>query len=113
MKRILILFFLGIIYLNAFSQDDYLQLKFDSIIKEADLLYSYEKAVWNASDILIRNSKLKKNYGGYVVANSNDTIFVTFIDEKQKQAIARYYFTNSNLNLPFNSEIGLSPLSNS
>ncbi|MBK7712556.1 MAG: hypothetical protein IPJ37_17525 [Bacteroidales bacterium] len=68
MKRITILFFLGIIFLNAFSQDENLQFKLDSIIKEADLLYSYEKAVWNATDILMTDSKLKKNYGGYVVS---------------------------------------------
>jgi len=113
MKRITILFFLGTIFLNAFSQDDNLQFKLDSIIKEADLLYSYEKAVWNATDILMNDSKLKKNYGGYVVSHSNDTIFATFIDKSQKQKIAKYFFKKSNLSLPFNSEIGLSPLTNS
>lgn len=112
MKRITILFFLSTILLNAFSQDNNLQFKLDSIVKEADLLYSYEKAVWNASDILMSDSKLKNNYGGYVVSHSNDTIIVTFIDESQKQKIAKYFFTNSNLNTPFNSEIGLSPLTN-
>lgn len=110
MKRISILFFLGFISLNAFSQDENLQFKLDSIIEEADLLYSYEKAVWNASDILMADKKLKNNYGGYVVSHSNDTIFTTFIDKSQKQKIAKYSFTMSNLNSPFNSEIGLSAL---
>ncbi len=113
MKRITILFFLGTIFLNAFSQDDNLEFKLDSIIKEADLLYSYEKAVWNASDILMSDSKLKKNYGGYVVSHSNDTISTIFIDKDQKQKIAKYFFTKSNLSSPFNSEIGFSPLTNS
>jgi hypothetical protein len=112
MKRITILLFLGIIFLNAFSQNDNLQYKLDSIINEADLLYSYERAVWNATDLFMTNSKLKNNYGGYVVAHSNDTIFATFIDKSQKQKIAKYFFINSNLSSPFNTEIGLSPLSN-
>lgn len=110
MKRITILFFLGTIFLNAFSQDENLQLKLDSIIKEADLLYNYEKAVWNATDLLMTDRKLKKNYGGYVVSHSNDTIFATFIDKSQKQKVAKYYFTIANLNSPFNSEIEVSPL---
>lgn len=110
MKRITILIFLGTIFVNAFSQDENLQFKLDSIIKEADLLYSYEKTIWNASDILMTDSKLKKNYGGYVVLHSNDTIFATFIDKSQKQKIAKYYFTKANLNSPFNSEIELTPL---
>lgn len=110
MKRITILCFLGAISLNAFSQDKDLQFKLDSIVKEADLLYSYEKSVWNASDLLMANSTLKNNYGGYVVSHSNDTIVTTFIDKSQKQKIARYFFSKANLNSPFNSEIEVSPL---
>ena len=113
MKRITILLFLGAFSLNAFSQDDNLQFKLDSIIKEADLLYSYEKAIWTATDILMTDSKLKNDYGGYVVSHSNDTIFTTFIDKSQKQRIAKYFFIKSDLSLPFDSEIGLSPLTNS
>lgn len=113
MKRILISFFFGTIFLHAFSQVDSLQLKLDSIIKEADFLYCYEKAVWNASDILMVESPLKNNYGGYVVSHTNDTIFATFIDKTQKQKIATYYFTKSNLGLPFKTETGLLPLNHS
>lgn len=112
MTRIIILILFATIYLNAFSQDENLQLKLDSIINEADLLYNYEKAVWNATDLLMTNTKLKKNYGGYVVSHSNDTIFATFIDKSQTQKIAKYFFTTANLNSPFNSEIGLSSLTN-
>lgn len=110
MKRITVLFFLGAIILNAFSQDKNLQAKLDSIVKEADLLYSYEKSVWNASDLLMADAKLKNNYGGYVVSHSNDTILTTFIDKSQTQKIARYYFLNANLNSPLKSEIEVSPL---
>lgn len=110
MKRFAILFFLGTVFLNAFSQDDDLKFILDSIVNEADLLYIYEKAVWTASDILMSNSKLRKNFGGYVVSHSNDSIFATFIDKTQKQRIAKYYFTKADLNIPFHSETGLSPL---
>lgn len=35
-----------------------MQVKLDSMKKEADLLYSYEKAVWNATDLLMTNSRM-------------------------------------------------------
>jgi hypothetical protein len=106
MTRTTIIFFLVTLALNTYSQEENLQLKLDSIIKEANLLYSYEKAVWNSTDILMANSKLKKNYGGYVVYHSNDTVFVTYIDKTRKKRLTRYSFITSDLNNPIqtNSE---------
>jgi hypothetical protein len=43
MKRFTIIIFLLALYINAFSQDEDLQMIFDSIIAEADLMYKYEK----------------------------------------------------------------------
>ena len=63
MKKVTVLFFLLTITLATYSQDDNLQIKLDSIIKEADLLFSYEKVAWNATDIVMVNYKLKKEYG--------------------------------------------------
>ncbi len=97
MKRMTLLLFLVTIVLNTFSQEGNLQFKLDSIVQEADLLYGYEKVVWNATDIVMANSKLKKDYGGYVIFHSNDTIFATFIDKGQKEKIAKYYFISANL----------------
>lgn len=60
--------------LNLFSQEENIQVKLDSILVEADLMYQYEKSVWNSTDILLSNKKLKQNYGGYIAHHSNDTI---------------------------------------
>ncbi len=89
-----------------------MQSKLDSIIQEADLLYSYEKSVWSSSDLLMANSKLTKKYGGYVVYHSNDTVFVTFVHKNQKQKIAKYSYISSDLNNPFLVQIETSTLTN-
>lgn len=86
--------------LNLFSQEDSIQVKLDSILLEADLMYKYEKSVWNSTDLLMSNKKLKKNYGGYIVNHSNDTLTITYLDENQKQSIARYSYKFDNLNKP-------------
>jgi len=110
MKRIAILFLFVIIAFNTFSQEENLQFKLDSIVKEADLLYRYEKVAWNSSDLFMLDSKLKKNYGGYLIFQSNDTIFATFNDKSQKEKIAKYYFTNADVNFPFKTEVEVSAL---
>jgi hypothetical protein len=101
MKRTAILFFLAALVLNTYSQEENLQFKLDSIVKEADLLYRYEKAVWISTDLLMADKKLKKDYGGYVVHHSNDTVFVTYFNKSLKQRIALYCFANSDLSKPF------------
>jgi hypothetical protein len=101
MKRPAILFFLVALVLNTYSQEENLQFKLDSIVKEADLLFRYEKAVWISTDILMADKNLKKNYGGYVVYHSNDTVFVTYFNKSLKQRIALYSFVNSDLSNPF------------
>lgn len=111
MKRITILFFFGTLFLNVFSQDENIQLKFDSIIAEADLMYKYEKTVLNSSDLLMANKNLKKNYGGYIVRHSADSIFVTHLDKNQKESIARFLYISTNLNEPYQVRIESSPLS--
>jgi len=111
MRRITILFFLGTLFLNAFSQEENLQLTLDSIIAEADLLYKYEKAVWNSTDLLMADKKLKKNYGGYVVRHSVDSIFVTYLDKNQKESIAMFIYISTNFNKPCHVRMESSPLS--
>lgn len=111
MRRITILFFLVTLFLNAFSQDENLQVKFDSIIAEADLMYKYEKAVWNSTDLLIADKMLKKKFGGYVVRHSVDSIFVTYLDKNQKESIAQFTYISTNLNKPCHIRMESSPLS--
>lgn len=110
MRKVTILFFLTTIALNVFSQQENLQLKLDSIVEEANLLYYYEKAVWSSTDLLLTNNELKMNYGGYVVWHSNDTVLVIYIDKTQTKSIAKYSFTNTDLDNPFLIEIENLPL---
>jgi len=110
MKIVSILIILVTITFNVKSQDVNLQLKFDSIVIEANLLYNYEKAVWNSTDLLMANRKLKRNYGGYIVYHANDTISVTFIDKTKKSRIAKYSFVNSELNKPIKTSFEVTKL---
>src|SRR5690625_1590350 len=72
-----------------YTQTENRQVKLDSIIKEADLLYNYEKAAWVATDLLMPMEKLRNNYGGYIVYHSNDTIYATIMDQTQRKRLAR------------------------
>lgn len=105
MKKHALLILLLIFTSLCYSQSDTLQTKLNSILKEANLLYNYEKIAWNASDLLMSKAKLKKKYGGYVIYHSNDTIYASFIDKSQKNRIAKYSFTTSNLSKPFNTDL--------
>lgn len=101
-KIIIILFFT--IPAFGYAQNDTLQTKLNSIIKEADLLYNYEKVAWNATDLLATKRKLKKNFGGYVIYHSNDTIHASFLNKDADKRIAKYSFTTSNIDEPYNSD---------
>jgi hypothetical protein len=104
MKKIVFLLLLSLIVTSVHAQDKALQAKFDSIVKEADLLYAYEKVAWNASDLMVSDSHLRSNCGGYLVYHSNDTLFATFYNKLYEERIAKYYFTFANLEKPFLSE---------
>lgn len=96
--------------INCFSQEVDLQLKMDSIIQEADLLFRYERAVWVSTDLLMSDKKLKKKFGGYVVYHSNDTTNVSMLDKNQTGVIARYEFVNPNFDSPSKTPIESSEL---
>lgn len=100
MKKRSILLLLLTVSLELFSQDDHLPVVFDSIIAEADLLYRYEKAVWHSTDLLLTDKTLKKDYGGYVVSHSEDTVFVTYLDKRQEMSIARYAYFSTFFDFP-------------
>lgn len=110
MKKLLIIFALALTTTIAFAQDN-LQVTLDSILQEAETLYRYEKVAWNATDIISADEELKSKYATYVVYHLNDKTSITFIDNTLKNRFARYSFTNSNLNVPFLSEIETAPLS--
>lgn len=110
MKNFILLALILFFFLNLFSQEDIAQAKLDSILVEADLMYKYEKSVWNSTDLLMSNKKLKKNYGGYIVHHSNDTLTVTYLDKNHKKSIARYSYKIDDLNKPLNIAIETSQL---
>lgn len=111
MRNLLLLTFTLIFILNLFSQNEINQAKLDSILDEADLICNYEKSVWNSTDLLMSNKKLKKKYGGYIVHHSNDTLTVTFLHKNQKESIARYSYKFDNLDKPAITSIETSQLS--
>lgn len=100
MKKFSILYVLFLNVFFVFSQDEKLKIKLDSIIAEADLMYKYEKTVWNSTDLLMQDENLKKIYGTYITRHSKDTIYVTYVDRDLKKSIARYNFTHTNLIKP-------------
>jgi hypothetical protein len=101
MKRIAVLIAFLSLTINLLSQDNVLQFKFDSIIQEANTLYNYEKAAWNASDLLKEGLSSNSEIGGYVAYHIDDTIIVVYSDINQVMSIAKFRFLNSNLAEPF------------
>ncbi|HAV54521.1 MAG TPA: hypothetical protein DCX41_06280 [Aequorivita sp.] len=102
MKKIV--FLITIVFSTiGYSQSENLQTKLDSIIKEADLLYNYEKAAWVSTDLIMSLERLKNDFGGYIIYHSKDTIYCSIIDKTQKNRIVKYSFNSSNIDAPFNS----------
>jgi len=112
MKQIILIFLFGIITIPSFSQKNLNEVKFDSIIKEANLLYSYEKVTWNSTDLAYSDEKIKNNIGSYIIHHSNDTIFAVFADKKSENQIAKYSFTFKNLKNPVSEDFETKPLPN-
>lgn len=98
-KKVLFTIVLAI-SVSAFSQDEDLKIKLDSIVQEADLLYNYEKVAWNSSDLFMASPMSKNPLGGYVVYHKADTVYASFLDAQNKNVIASYKFSNSDLEKP-------------
>jgi hypothetical protein len=111
-NKITFTFILTILPLLIWSQEQKQPKKIilDSIIKEANLLYNYEKVVWNATDLAFKNKNLKTQMGAYVVHHSMDTLFVVFADKTFKKQLIKYTFLNNNLRVPITSDLEVKPL---
>ncbi len=109
MKKVILFLLLSISSLG-YSQLNNIQAKLDSIIKEADLLYSYEKVAWSSTDLVMSLERLKNNFGGYIIYHSNDTLYASIIDESQTNRLIKYSFTSTDLNIPFESDLKTLPL---
>jgi len=101
MKLITTIIIVFTMFSSLFSQEvDTLRIKLDSIVTEANLLYNYEKAVWESTDMLKQDRKLKRKFGNYIVYHKKDTIYVAYINKDLNQRIAKYVFLESNLKEP-------------
>lgn len=78
---------------NEYTNDE-INLKLDSIMQEANLLYRYERSSWVATDLATVNSKLKDKFSGYLTYKYEDTIKTILFDKEQKKCIAEFCFTN-------------------
>lgn len=88
MKNISILTVLLFSWLSVYSQTDYteaeLKLKCDSIIEESNLLYRYEIASWNFTDMLLAKPDVVKTIQNYLIYQQGDTIKCVVIDNQSK-----------------------------
>lgn len=68
--------------------------KSDSILKEGDLLYRYEKVAWVSTDIALENKKIKKKIRGYITYQKNDTLINIVLDKKGKCIFESIFYDN-------------------
>src|SRR5690625_3705662 len=109
MKKSYLLLFL-LLPIIGYSQTENRQVKLDSIIKEADLLYNYEKAAWVATDLLMPRENLKTNYGRYRLYHSHATMYATIMDQPQSKRLARFTFVSSKMDSPISSKFKIPEL---
>jgi len=111
MKKYILIPVLFLITLAGYSQKNILEKTVDSIIQEANLLYNYEKVIWNASDLLMMKEGMREKFGGYVVYHKNDTVYASFVDKPIKNRIAQYIFVAPNLDNPIATSFAQKQLS--
>lgn len=87
-------------YVSTHCQEDVeINRILDSIVREADILYNYEKSIWQASDHLRTKKDLAQRTGMYVVYHQEDTIKVVFA-ENEKNVFATYDFVRNSYHIP-------------
>jgi len=97
--KYVIAFLFSVSFICSYGQDiqytnDELNLKLDSIMKEANLLYRYERSSWVSTDLAMANNKLKENFGGFLTYKNKDSIKTIILDKEQKICIAEFIFTD-------------------
>jgi len=69
-----------------------INIKLDSIMNEANLLYKYEKSAWISTDLAHENSNIRKKIGGFLTYKANDTIKTIIFNKERNKCIAEYVF---------------------
>lgn len=85
--------------------DSQLKQQLDSILKEADMLYKYEKAAWVSTDMAFQESDIKDNIGEYLAYQDNNEVKAIFISRENDDCIAEYVFKD-NFEKPANITTG-------
>ena len=89
-----ILLFSAVVNAQDLLTEEQIRAKADSILIEGNLLYKYEKSAWSATDLAMKKKNFKKEYGGYLVYQKDDTI-KTIILNKDNHCIHEFSFTNN------------------
>lgn len=100
MRQSIILVLLVLTFNNAFSQNERIQFILDSIVKEADLMYRYERVAWVSTDLILANNIDRDNYGGYIVFHSGDSVYITHVNRNRNKSIARFAYASKDLKDP-------------
>ena len=74
--------------------------KCDSILEEANTLYKYEKAAWITSDMAMDKKEIKKDFGGLLIYQRNDTISAVVLAKEGTKCI--YEVTIEVIDITFN-----------
>lgn len=78
MKKLCVLILFCSCYCSVYSQVSYsqeqIEMKCDSIIKEADKIYRYEASTWTFSDRAVAIDDVRKNFKGMFVYEEGDVV---------------------------------------
>jgi hypothetical protein len=105
MKNYIFMFLL--ILLSTYSKgqiamtDIQIKEKTDSILLEGNLLFRYEEAAWVSNDLAFGKEKIKNEFGGYFVYQTNDTMKAIILN-RDSLCILEYSFIPY-FNLPIDS----------
>ncbi len=83
------------IYAQKAELNKEIKQKTDSILKEADQLYRYESAAWISTDMALAESDISKDFGGYLVMSSGDTVKAVVRSKKTGLKIYTVSFTRN------------------
>ena len=99
MKKALVI--LGIFSISlVYGQEDKkytneeINLKLDSIMIEANLLYQYEHAAWLSTDLANKTKDVSKNFGGFLTYKLNDATKTIIYNKQKTKCIAEYILKN-------------------
>jgi hypothetical protein len=69
-----------------------INLKLDSILKEANLLYKYERSSWVSTDLALANSTTKNNFGGFLTYENGGSFKTIILDKGLNKCVAEFNF---------------------